>query len=458
MSFKMKIKHEIKETLSSSSIHSIPNIVQNEFRSIRFVWAICFLVSSAASAYFIATTISDYFEYDVVSKSIVNYKSKIDLPMISICDTNAFNTDYAKEYFIDNQNFDLNFSDFDFNKSTSDIKNDYLTKKYLASVVAKSSNQSIQKKFGKNLDQILITCLFNLVACNLSHDFEYYYDIYYGNCYRYNFDQIRKQITTNGILNGLQLELFVGQVDNNDDFLSTDSGINLFIESEKVESQTSEGIRISPGTKTFISLSKHSMTHLAKPYSECTANLDRPESSDNIYFRNLIANNISYRKSLCRFNCFQKYLGDKCECQDLFTVPFYKHMPFCYLNQTQTLCFSNSFINFSKFGLFEECDCPVRCSSSHFAYKLSYSKYPTKFYAKFLHKNINLRKKYNFSDEFNYNDYKNSMVSINIFYDELKDTIIEHKAKITGVELISNIGGTMGNLKYCSIIIIIDFN
>ena len=98
MSFKMKIKHEIKETLSSSSIHSIPNIVQNEFKSIKFVWAICFLVSSAACAYFIATTISEYFEYDVVSKSIVNYKSKIDLPMISICDTNAFNTDYAKEY------------------------------------------------------------------------------------------------------------------------------------------------------------------------------------------------------------------------------------------------------------------------------------------------------------------------------------------------------------------------
>jgi hypothetical protein len=443
MSLKIKIKSEIRETLSSSSIHSFPNIIQNKYKTVKFIWAVCFIVSSASCAYFIATSISEYFEYDVVSKSTINYKSKVDFPIISICGTNAFSTDFAFDFM--RQNFELNMSDFDFTKSTSEIKYDYLTMKYLTLIKAKSLNESIQRKFGNNLDYILVSCLFNLVVCDLSADFEYYYDVLYGNCFRYNSRNERKQITNNGIMNGLQLELFIGRVDENFTF-SIDNGINLFIEDDKVESQTSEGIRISSGTETFISLSKYSLNHLPKPYSDCTAGLDQPESSNNIFYRNLIANNIKYRKSLCRFNCFQKYTGDLCKCQDLFTVPFYKNLPFCYLNKTQSLCSTKAFTNFSNLSLFESCDCPVRCSSSYYTYKLSYSKYPTKFYAQFLFNNKNLIKKYNFSSEFNYEDYRNNLASIYIFFDELKETIVDHRTKITEVELISNIGGTLGKI------------
>ena len=119
------------------------------------------------------------------------------------------------------------------------------------------------------------------------------YDVIYGNCFRYNSGRNmngemtqRKQITTNGILNGFQLELFVGKLDENNNLFSIDNGINVFIEQQRIESQSSEGIRIAPGTKTFISLSKYSMAHFPKPYSDCTAGLNQLESSDNIYFRN----------------------------------------------------------------------------------------------------------------------------------------------------------------------------
>jgi hypothetical protein len=261
----------------------------------------------------------------------------------------------------------------------------------------------------------------------------------------------KKQISTNGILNGLQFELFVGRIDDNDNLFSIDNGINLFIENERIESQSIEGIRISPGTKTLISLSKYSMAHLPKPYSDCTANLDRPESSDNAFFRNLIANNQTYTESMCRYNCFQKYAAEKCQCQDLFTVPFYKHMPYCYLNFTQSVCLTIAFTNFSSLGLFETCDCPVRCENNFYTYKISHSEYPTKFYAKFLSKNKNLTRKYNFSNQFNYEEYKNKLVEINIFYDDLKETIVEHNAKTTPVDLISNIGGTLGIFDYINI-------
>jgi hypothetical protein len=445
MNSRKEILSQIKETISSSSIHAFPNIVQNKYKTIKFVWIVCFLISSAACAYLITTTISEYLNFEVVSKSTVKYLSSIDFPIITICHTTTFNTEYANEFL------NHNYSDFDFSKTPSQVKYDFLANRYKSFVSVKSLNESMKQKMGQNLDYLLITCLFNIIECNLVEDFEYYYDIMYGKCYRYNSGKnmngestSKKQITTNGLLNGLQIELFVGRADQNDKAFSIDNGINLFIESKVVESQSAEGIRISPGSNYYISLSKYSMSHLPKPYSDCTAGLDRPELSDNIFFRNLIANNQTYTESLCRFNCFQKYLGDKCNCKDLFTVPFYKDMPFCFTDNKNFICLASAFTNFSKFGLFEKCDCPVRSENNFYTFKLSNSQYPTKFYAQFLSKNQYLTKKYNFSQHFKYEDYENKLAAINIFYDDLKETIIEHNPKLTEVELISNIGGTLG--------------
>ena len=448
------IKTEIKETLSMSSIHSVPNIIQNRFKSIKIVWGICFLVSAASCAFFITTTLSEYLEYDVVSKSTIKFQSKIDFPIVSICDSVPFTTEYATEFISKRIKFNLT-SDFNFSKSQNGLKYDYYTKRYISLIHARIQNETVRKQLGRKLDYILITCYFNAFECNLSQDFEYYYDFLYGNCFRYNSGRNMngettspKQISNTGISNGFQIELFIGRVDQNNNLFSIDNGINLFIEHERIDSQSSEGIRISPGTRNYISLSKYSMSHLPMPYSDCTADLDKLESSDNVYFRNLISNNQSYTESLCRYNCFQKYLGDACQCQDLYSIPFYKDLPFCFTNEKKFLCQINSFVNFSRSDLFKDCDCPIRCENNFYTYKSSSAEYPTRFYAQFLSQNKYLTKKYNFSDEFSYEDYRNNLAFINIFYDELKETIVEHNEKISVVELISNIGGTLGFLKF----------
>jgi hypothetical protein len=63
-----KIINSLKETLESSSIHALPNIVRNKYYTIKFVWIVCFLSSSAACGFLIFQSISDYFEYDIVTK------------------------------------------------------------------------------------------------------------------------------------------------------------------------------------------------------------------------------------------------------------------------------------------------------------------------------------------------------------------------------------------------------
>ena len=239
--FKTEILNEIKETLSSSSIHSFPNIVQNRFKTIKVVWAIFFLVSAAACAFFITKTISEYLEFESVSKSTIKYVPKIDFPIITLCHTYPFATEYANEIIMNEVK--LNFSDFDFKQSQNQIKFQFIIKKYIALVNAKIINETYQKKFGKNLDYLIITCFFNVIECNLTQDFDYFHDFWYGNCFRFNSGKNwygetndKKEISTNAMENGFQLELFIGRTDQNNNILSIDNGVNLFIEYERIDS------------------------------------------------------------------------------------------------------------------------------------------------------------------------------------------------------------------------------
>jgi hypothetical protein len=63
-----KIIDSVKETLESSSIHALPNIVRNKYLTIKLVWIVCFLLSSAVCSYLIFQSVSDYLKYDVVTQ------------------------------------------------------------------------------------------------------------------------------------------------------------------------------------------------------------------------------------------------------------------------------------------------------------------------------------------------------------------------------------------------------
>ena len=48
---------------------------------------------------------------------------------------------------------------------------------------------------------MLITCVFNLRSCNTS-DFVWFYDLMYGNCYKFNHELDEKFTTRSGLYNG----------------------------------------------------------------------------------------------------------------------------------------------------------------------------------------------------------------------------------------------------------------
>ena len=96
------------------------------------------------------------------------------------------------------------------------------------------STDDLKRSYAYALDSVLISCMFDMHECT-AEDFEWYWDKFYGNCYRFNGgknangDKIPyRMIGKSGDLCGLSLELYAGPADNGSPF-KISSGFRVII-------------------------------------------------------------------------------------------------------------------------------------------------------------------------------------------------------------------------------------
>ena len=87
---KEQIIKNTKDTLESSSIHAIPNILRSKSKVLRVIWVACLLVSICACGRYLFQSISSYLERETVTKFQVNNVNELQFPVISICDLKSF--------------------------------------------------------------------------------------------------------------------------------------------------------------------------------------------------------------------------------------------------------------------------------------------------------------------------------------------------------------------------------
>ena len=124
------IKESIKTTLEGSSIHAIPNIVRNKYISLKMLWLLCFLASSAGLGYFLSLTISDFLTYPVITNIEINHVQQLIFPIVTICNLNGFSS-------LDNQKL---INECYFNRGTCSKENDF------EAVVVFISNETIDSR------------------------------------------------------------------------------------------------------------------------------------------------------------------------------------------------------------------------------------------------------------------------------------------------------------------------
>ena len=88
--------------------------------------------------------------------------------------------------------------------------------------------------------------------------------------------------------------------------------------------------------------------------------------------------------------------------------------------------------------------CPLECESVFYNLFTSSADYPSLVYAQVLVDNPVIQAKYNDLSKLSYDSLKRTFMRVSIFYDDLGFVQYEETAKTDVVELVSNIGGTLG--------------
>lgn len=152
---------------------------------------------------------------------------------------------------------------------------------------------------------------------------------------------------------------------------------------------------------------------------------------------------LNYTRRDCLELCTQKLLHDRHKCYSL-RLPkiFLDNYPPCPF-QTQQTFFNTS-----------ECVklCPHECSSRKYDVSVSYADFPSRTVMDILMREIDyfkwafqLKKTANSSASFDSLELaRTSLVSLSIYYDDIRYTSITESPSITFVDLIASIGGTLG--------------
>lgn len=199
-----------------------------------------------------------------------------------------------------------------------------------------------------------------------------------------------------------------------------------------------EGIIVRPGSYTKVKLNRIETSQLPSPYSNCI----EWHLIDTQLSNELKKLGIRYTRRNCLSLCEQKKIVENFGCYSLQFPPIFD-MPPCE-NKTVFQQISNFVFSFDQ-SCFDMC--PYECDSVDYDLSTSSSDFPSFRYYRVINNSFpvirNTFNDYNITNV-TYDLLKNSVLSIFIYYDEIKATILTEAESISMVDLISNIGGTMG--------------
>ena len=449
MSKKNEIIQLTRMTFESSSIHAIPNIIRNKYILIKIIWLICFIVSFSGCTWFMIKSINDYLKYDVVTRIRVKYVNEIKFPVIGICNLKILNKK------LDNELMMIKRYPYKLNKLKLMQIRSYATSLYYENKSATYFDP----------DDFIIDCYFGYVNCDKTNDFQIYYDFKYGICLKFNsgknlYNQIveKKTIYSTSGSNGLELELFIGDVDKNDNIFSREHGFNIIVHSQsELDSYNLNGIQIAPGTSTRIILSKISWKKEPKPYSVCTADLTSKDSYNSKTYKETFISGIQYSYNDCKNTCEANFIKNKCNCSLIISKNTTR---ICYLDdqlfQSDFECINSAFKQFSIDSLnINNCDCPIECKRTFYTYSSSYSLFPTRKYSEYILETDSFKSKY--PNITTYEELKKNIARVEIFFDDMTETVIEESVKTEMSDLISNLGGILGLFLGLSFLSLIEF-
>jgi hypothetical protein len=448
---KERLRNFLEENLTNEMYCAILNTIYTPHVILKVSLMFFLLIAHGLAAYNAIDLITSYFNYDVATT--IRYINELPavFPKVTICNQNRFTTKYAYEYLKNMNSGLLDLSEIK-NSSRNDAKFKFqIFDNVLKGIMSNMSNAEKQK-FSHAISDILISCQFNSLACT-EHDFTWEYDPFFGNCWSFNsgFNSTGNQVDlrhTNivGPLYGLKLELYMNGYEKLRGFNSIAGGIGGVIRVDNIThvvDHLNDRILIPTGFVTNLAVGREFHYSLPKPYSECV--LDYEGSSSYLY--NLIKNSkYEYNQGFCLNQCLQQLFKEKCGCIiGVFASVMNEnicsavHNVTCLVNVYYEIYVKNdSYIQ-------NECipQCPLTCNSAQFNYRTSFFTILGESLSEILKSNSNISEDF-LTQNITSDAVKESVSSVNIYYDSMSYMISEESPQWTITSLISTIGGNLG--------------
>ena len=455
------IKSMAKDILYNSTAQALIKITQTQHVTIKIFLILCLTLAAGFSAYLVSMTLSSYYNYEVFTTTRTIFETTSYFPKVTVCNTNPFITEYALDFLQEVNRNELTeldvFSEEEMTQLTIDEKMNAINILYLLAVIRmnnKNTTRGTRKRLGHDLADILLGCNFNNQKCT-AEDFVWKFDESLGNCYTFNsgFDATNgnrtdlKNSTISGAMHGLQIELYVNFHEDLKFFnskLGTGALIRIENNSFLSDSQYSEGIRVSPGFETSISIDRLFKFNLPKPYSNCDIDNTAPKEFDSYLYKKIANSTYNYNQQLCFTQCLQQLAIDTCNCTIPVFFSFFDVEPaasleqnICFLKAYYETYLSNNFIKINCLPL-----CPLECNKTEYKTSISFQIIGD-WFVDYINDSKMLSADF-VKKPINSHTTKESVVKVNAFYDSLSYTISTEAVKMNWVLLLANIGGTLG--------------
>jgi hypothetical protein len=378
---KKDYKSPIKEILAGSSLAYLLSPFRSKRFLIKILWSFFLLIFLFLSIYYVILNILDYLQYDTITSIQTIYEQKPEFPTITFCNRL-------------NKNFELNILLFWFN------------------------NLDLIKEWKNHIEQFI--------------------DLNNGKCYRFNSGfnwtnqsiEIKKskKISTE---EGLWLMFYSNT--------SLDFGeLKIYIHNytENPKNIHRKGSIISSGTNNYFLVKRILDQKLESPFNDCLKDINQfPFNKTIIDYLN--KTNRKYNQVECFNLCFNLDYNqtNPCSCflKSLDEEPYLS----CGNNNSCTEKFNNNF------NPTEKCShlCPLECDQ--YLYEVFHT--PAKMIGSGRINKFNDNYVYSFLPEFQtYENVSKTYYLINVYYEDLKYTLINQQPKIELFDLISNLGGILG--------------
>jgi hypothetical protein len=445
----MKKKDIVREAALRSTIHSIPKIVSTKIKFVKLIWIIASLFSISFCGFLIIITVNEYFHYNVVTNIQVFSEKISEFPTITYCNGNPLVTDKAKQYIdkliLENSSNQNSLTTFPFNESEK-LKSNSVDLFYIF-LLSKISNEMTKEQkmsLGYSIEVAFVDCEFDSDYCKAAN---LYFHPLYGNCVKFNngLDIDNNEIPilktrAVGSLNGLSAIYFVGNNNNPIQIKpAAKGGILLIGNNSYLEDLQQQGIYIGTNKETNIEVKRTFIKKLGPKHGDCMTDLTKSKSH---LYKYIIKSKKTYRQKDCFELIKQEIIMDKCNCSFFIFRKLNENTKNCdTFNEIACSVYYRTYwyrFNQNKLSL-----CPLECDSVEYSFTISSLSPFTSGFINWIRNTTNTTSHLSQNGTIDDQLIANSLLKINIYYNQLGYTEIKEFENYPTLNLISNVGGTL---------------